>query len=291
MPDGAEIGAAGDYASVLQTSAGCDSAITVQLDVLPLPSVSLGASASYCLYDGNISLNPTPEGGTLSGDLWNGSELTHIGSTPGNYEVSYSYTDQDGCEYTEVQPYVLAAPIEPSFTFQMICNELQLQSTTTDPNADFQYSWSLDNEAIAIFPEPVFYFDQTGTFDLGLTVTDIYGCSFSASEAVVLQNTLDLTEFFVPNVITPNGDDYNDRLELPASVGACAYYTIDIFNRWGQLVYTMTPETAGFAGRKQDGTEVPDGVYYYTLDIQNFPCSESPELLEWCVGTLSIFRN
>jgi hypothetical protein len=53
----------------------------------------------------------------------------------------------------------------------------------------------------------------------------------------------------------------------------------------------MTPETAGFAGRKQDGTEVPDGVYYYTLDIQNFPCSESPELLEWCVGTLSIFRN
>ena len=81
--------------------------------------------------------------------------------------------------------------------------------------------WFLDNEAIAIFAEPVFYFDQTGTFDLGLTVTDIYGCSYSTNESVVLQNALDLTGFFVPNVITPNGDDQNERFELPAAVASC----------------------------------------------------------------------
>ena len=291
MPDGVNIGTEGDYVSLLQTTAGCDSIVTVQLVVQPLPDVALGAADSYCLYDGNIPLNPAPDGGTLSGDLLNGSELVHEGATPGDYEVSYSYTDANGCTYTELQPYVLATPLEPTFDFQLICNELQLQSTTLDPNTDHEYAWFLDNEAIAIFAEPVFYFDQTGTFDLGLTVTDIYGCSYSTNESVVLQNALDLTGFFVPNVITPNGDDYNDRFELPAAVASCLYYTIDIYNRWGQLVYTMTPETAGFSGRKQDGSEVPDGVYYYTLEIQNYPCLETPGLTEWCAGTLSIFRD
>ncbi len=291
MPDGSPIGTQGDYVSLLQTNAGCDSIITVQLVVQPLPTVDLGANDSYCLYDGNIPLNPSPNGGTLSGDLLNGNELLHEGATPGDYEVSYSYTDGNGCTYTEVQPYVLATPLEPTFDFQLICNELQLQSTTSDPNTDHEYAWFLDDEAIAIFAEPVFYFDQTGTYDLGLTVTDIYGCSYSTTESVELQNALDLTGFFVPNVITPNGDDYNDRLELPAAVASCLYYTIDIYNRWGQLVYTMTPETAGFSGRKQDGTEVPSGVYYYTLEIQNYPCLETPGLTEWCAGTLSIFRD
>ncbi len=291
MPDGNDIGSEGDYISLLQTNAGCDSTITVQLVVLPLPGVNLGADDSYCVYDGNILLNPTPTGGTLSGDLLNGNELTHDGAIPGEYEVSYSFTDGNGCSYTEVQPYVLATPLVPSFDFQMVCNELQLESTTPDPNTDHEYAWFLDNEAIAVFAEPVFYFEQTGTFDLGLTVTDIYGCSYETTESVTLQNALDLTGFFVPNVITPNGDDYNDRLELPAAVASCLYYTIDIFNRWGQLVYTMTPETSGFSGRKQDGTEVPDGVYYYTLEIQNYPCAETSGLTEWCVGTLSVFRD
>ena len=122
-------------------------------------------------------------------------------------------------------------------------------------------------------------------------MTDIYGCSYSSSQPVLLQNELDLNGFFVPNVITPNGDDYNDEFELPESVGACLVYTIDFYNRWGQLVYEMTPQTPHFKGQDQDGTELPEGVYYYTLTIQNYPCADTPGLMEYCSGSVSIFRN
>lgn len=291
MPDGTGVDNEGDYTSSLQTIAGCDSSITVQLVILPLPDISMGTTDGYCLYDGDIVLNPTPAGGTLSGDLVNGNTLAHEGATPGNYEVSYTFTDGNGCTNIEVQPYVLATPIDPTFDFALVCNELQLSSTTPDANSDHGYEWFLDGELIALFPEPTFYFDQTGNFELGLTVTDIYGCSYSSSQPVLLQNELDLDGFFVPNVITPNGDDYNDEFELPASVGACLVYTIDFYNRWGQLVYEMTPQTPHFKGQDQDGTELPEGVYYYTLTIQNYPCVDTPGLMEYCSGTVSIFRN
>jgi gliding motility-associated-like protein len=291
MPDGTGEGAQGIYNFMLQTTDGCDSIVTIELVVQSLPDVSIGANDSYCPYDGNITLSPDPLGGTLSGDLLNGNELEHEGALPGNYEVSYSFTDGNGCNFTEVQEYVLTAPIEPSFNFNLICNELQLESTTPDPMEDHLYLWHLDDESIAVFAEPLFFFEQSGTFDLGLTVTDIFGCNYSVTESVILENEIDLTGFFVPNVITPNGDDYNDKLSLPPEVASCFDYTIDIYNRWGDLIYIMTQDTPGFSGRNQNGNEVPDGVYFYTLEIENHPCSELPELTQWCTGKLSVFRN
>ena len=291
MPDGTGVGVQGDYISLLQTTDGCDSIVTIELVVQSLPNVTLGANDSYCPYAGNITLTPDPLGGTLSGDLLNGSELEHEGALPGNYEVSYSFTDGNGCTYTEVQEYVLTAPIEPSFNFNLLCNELQLENTTPDPMEGNLYLWQLDDESISVFAESLFFFEQTGTFDLGLTVTDIFGCNYSVTESVIFENTLDLTGFFVPNVITPNGDNYNDKLSLPSEVESCFDYTIDIYNRWGDLIYTMTQDTPGFSGRNQNGNEAPDGVYFYTLEIENQPCSEIPELTQWCTGKLSVFRD
>ena len=290
MPDGSAITAAGPYTSVLQTSAGCDSSITVQLTVNPLPELSSSAEDSYCLYDGDIELTPTPDGGTLSGDLLNGNTLQHEGANPGTYEVSYSVTDGNGCTNIDLVEYVLATPIEPTFDFEMVCNELELISTVNDPNEAYGYEWYLENELVAIFPNPTYFFDQTGNFEMGLSVTDPYGCVYAASQEVYLQNALNLEGFFVPNVFTPNGDDYNDSFQIPSAVSACLNYNVDIFNRWGQLVYTMTPLKSDFAGKDELGNTLPEGVYYYTMEILEYPCDETLELQPFCSGTISLFR-
>ena len=41
--------------------------------------------------------------------------------------------------------YVLATPIEPTFDFEMVCNELELISTVNDPNEAYGYEWYLGN--------------------------------------------------------------------------------------------------------------------------------------------------
>jgi gliding motility-associated-like protein len=63
---------------------------------------------------------------------------------------------------------------------------------------------------------------------------------------------------FVPNIITPNGDGRNDRLEI---VGlGLQPWALSIYNRWGRLVYTTS-------WYKQDweAQTMPAGLYYYLL--------------------------
>ena len=42
----------------------------------------------------------------------------------------------------------LRGPIDPTFDFEMICNELELISTVSDPNDLFGYEWFLQNELL-----------------------------------------------------------------------------------------------------------------------------------------------
>ena len=67
----------------------------------------------------------------------------------------------------------------------------------------------------------------------------------------------------VPLHFSPNGDGYNDELQL-SNIGRYPQFDLQIFNRWGQLVHrqrnSYTPWTGEWAGIK-----VPDGTYYYIL--------------------------
>ncbi|MFN5621348.1 MAG: gliding motility-associated C-terminal domain-containing protein [Flavobacteriales bacterium] len=65
-----------------------------------------------------------------------------------------------------------------------------------------------------------------------------------------------------PNVFTPNGDDANaqlvfDQLEFyPSS-------KLSVWNRWGVLVYEQENYQNNW-----DGGDLPDGTYYYILDVE-----------------------
>ncbi|MEO7694569.1 MAG: gliding motility-associated C-terminal domain-containing protein [Chryseolinea sp.] len=63
---------------------------------------------------------------------------------------------------------------------------------------------------------------------------------------------------FLPNVITPNEDNYNQRL-IFENIGNRSW-SLEVFNNWGQEVYT-----AANYKNDWDGNNLPDGVYYYKL--------------------------
>ena len=70
-------------------------------------------------------------------------------------------------------------------------------------------------------------------------------------------------ELYFPNVITPNGDGYNDEFIILNA----EYYpenNLKIFNRWGRLVF----ERKGYINSWR-GEEVSNGVYYYSFRSNN----------------------
>ncbi len=67
----------------------------------------------------------------------------------------------------------------------------------------------------------------------------------------------------LPNVITPNGDQYNDTFQLPTQL--LGSY-LEIYNRWGQAVYRNASYRNDW-----DGAGAETGMYYYLLKTDCLP--------------------
>ena len=73
--------------------------------------------------------------------------------------------------------------------------------------------------------------------------------------------------FVIPNAFTPNGDGINDAVCFNSN--QLAEFTITIFNRWGEAVYSSDDPTQCWDGTYR-GTPCPQGVYTYTCHITCF---------------------
>ncbi|MFD2785068.1 T9SS type B sorting domain-containing protein [Hymenobacter rubripertinctus] len=111
-----------------------------------------------------------------------------------------------------------------------------------------RYRWQDGSTAATFTPT------TSGTYRVTVSVA---GCSATDSVQVRLPDCRQ--QVFVPNIITPNHDGLNDRLEI-TGLGAAAW-ALTIYNRWGQPVYTT-------AHYRQDWTApgLANGVYYYLLE-------------------------
>jgi len=68
----------------------------------------------------------------------------------------------------------------------------------------------------------------------------------------------------LPNVFTPNGDGKNDIFTPLASFRFIQGIDINIYNRWGQVVYHTTNPNINWNGNVDNsGGACPDGTYYY----------------------------
>lgn len=95
-----------------------------------------------------------------------------------------------------------------------------------------------------------------------LTVTSAQGCATSDQVFVKVLKSPE-----VPNAFSPNGDGVHDTWNIKY-LDSYAEATVEVFNRYGQLVY----RSKGYA-RPWDGTmngkQLPIGTYYYIIDPKN----------------------
>ena len=108
-----------------------------------------------------------------------------------------------------------------------------------------------------------------------------YLCNFIET----ISNEVTFTEItsttsIIPNVFTPNGDNWNDELEF-VGVDQTQDYSIKIYNRWGSKVYEGTNALAHWDGGGHD-----EGVYFYVLKYTDL-CSDEEKIVN---GYVTLFK-
>lgn len=110
---------------------------------------------------------------------------------------------------------------------------------------------------------PTVWPDITTTYNV--QITDINGCMDTASVTVtVLPN---VTDILIPNLLTPNADNYNDIFIIP-NLDTYPSNELTIFDAYGQVIYQASPYNNDWEATYM-GSTVPDGTYFYILDLKD----------------------
>jgi gliding motility-associated-like protein len=101
-----------------------------------------------------------------------------------------------------------------------------------------------------------------------VAITDTLGCSASASVRVIVRKQVDI---YIPNVFSPNLDGINDFWTLDAGLSVVSLNSLQIFDRWGDMVYFWdapipVDEWPGWDGVAR-GEKVNPGVFVYYLEV------------------------
>ncbi|HLP13410.1 MAG TPA: gliding motility-associated C-terminal domain-containing protein, partial [Flavobacteriales bacterium] len=101
----------------------------------------------------------------------------------------------------------------------------------------------------------------------------------------------------IPNIFTPNGDGYNETFYARSFVQVTASdtvfdlflsYHVEIYNRWGQLMFKGDNPDLGWNGNDQNGQPAVPGVYFVLLKY-TMRCNSSKEGVFY-QGTVQLVR-
>ena len=73
---------------------------------------------------------------------------------------------------------------------------------------------------------------------------------------------------YVPNAFTPTNDGRNDNFK-PIALGIKTLNYFNVYNRWGQLMFTTSQIGNGWNG-KYNGTDQPIGTYIWQANAIDY---------------------
>jgi len=274
---------AGQYQVTVTDNAGCSTTEDFTLnEPTPISLNEVVSNANCGQSNGSIQLNATGGTGQLTYD-WSDGSLSGSdvnGLTSGTYSVEV--TDENGCSI--IESYIIELEgqiplsIEPNPAVIEFGEEIQLESIVGGGSNE-TYIWTPSNGlSCDTCPDPIASPSSTTTYYL--TVTSEDGCT--GTDSVVVIVNLPCEGAFLPTMFSPNNDGTNDKLCILTNCAKTV--NLEIFNRWGELVFHSTD-----LGDCWDGTykskAVNSGVFVYKLTV----VLTNQEVVEE-TGTITVVR-
>lgn len=260
--------------SLVVTENNCVSTpATLNITVYPMPNADFTALPTEGCMPVQVKFNDASTSNSTFASTWNfgdgntGTENSpvHVYPDPGNYTVSLSITDENGCSDTEVKTNFITVYPQPVAGFSLADENL----TTTIPLLNVSNEALLSENCLYYLNTGEAWTDcsfsdmivGTGTYQITQIVTSGAGCTDSLSKTFTIRP---VPEIFIPNSFTPDDDFINERFEI--SMSWISDFYLIIYDRWGTIVYETPDLFSYWNGRfMNNGKEVPQGLYAYKI--------------------------
>ncbi|GAB4203478.1 MAG: hypothetical protein Fur0023_10410 [Bacteroidia bacterium] len=284
------------YTYSVLISDGCtvpDATANFVINVRPLPSPSLSIYPTVGCNPAKITFSAV-ENNTLSINnyLWHieynagGGDTTHgiydmdvsgnpaniVLTTNGSYAVGILISNQYGCmvnyplvDSIKVYPKPTAAFAYSPLYVDVVNSEVYF--TNQSQNADY-YLWNFGDYSsqynLSTDTNPVHNYEYEGTYMVNLIATNSYGCKDTADAVIQVRPQFAV---YIPNAFTPDKNELNDVF-MPVGIGIMEdEYQMQIFDRWGNLVFTSNNLKVGWDGSIKGDKHPKDGVYAYKITL------------------------
>jgi gliding motility-associated-like protein len=283
----------------------CNSKKLLRIKIL-LPTVKAAFTATplAACFPADIEVtNLSPGADTFHWQLYSASTLIDSSalrspvfrvSRPGSYSIALKaeYTASGQSDTTSLRGiYVYDVPLA-SFELRpttVYIPDMEAQTFNFSTGAN-QYTWDFDDGTTSVDAEPKHIYELEGKYTITLVAgydngdKDIDGdgvldgnlvCYDTAQHEInaVQGGSLKVPNAFTPNVSgstrgngVPGSGTFNDVF-MPIVKGS-EEYTMEIFDRWGNLIYETEDKNKGWDGYDRNGRLMPAGVYVYKLVIK-----------------------
>ena len=193
---------------------------------------------------------------------------THLYPNVGNYPVTLSIRTLNGCvdTLTLLQDDLVNVRPKPTSSFTVtpdytdICNSSIQFIDQSIGGADWFY-WYDDTTLYSTGAQsPYHTYVTPGNHYPYQIVTNEFGCKDTSSSQLFIEPFT----VFAPNTFTPDGDEFNN-IFLPIVYLHVEEWHMEIFDRWGEIIWESYDVNVGWDGIGPNGRVVQDGGYVWKV--------------------------
>lgn len=259
-----------------------------EINVIADPAEGCYPLTSYFKID---EFNPNFNYDFNFGDEWvrydRKDSISHEFRRIGCNDVRVRVSTDLGCETTKVYDCMIDVwPVPTSkFSYTPFYPTILDPTVTVEDRSNGASSivYDLENGFSTLSEDFSYTFSDTGLYQVRQVVENDFGCADTSYQFINVDHE---TTFYIPTAFTPNGDDLNDYFGPTGDGIQFTDFNMQIYNRWGNLVYETNSLLEPWNGKMNNTGEIlENGTYIYYIRY-----SEHDNLDQFVHGNVNLVR-
>ena len=199
-----------------------------------------------------------------------------------DHTTTYTVSVEDACHTYDIKGTTKVKVVRPHANFYVLTNDPMQGLLVNFANASegsVAWWWDLGNGENSDMNSPGTIYDNWGWYDVTLIAYNEIGCTDTITKPIYIKPEF---YFYAPNAFTPDGNRLNNTYNV--SVIGATEFEFQIYNRWGEMIYSTTNPYFRWDG-SYNGKIVEDDVVVWQAKV-----TDREEQIHEYRGTIAILH-